>query len=81
MQLWCHLCSTSTINLLFPQLSIDHPQEDDRGLLSGVLILAAVLLQSYNLNKLKYSALRWPPPKLRGVVNELVEYVAAPSEV
>lgn len=67
------------INTFFPS-SKNHKKDFER-LLGGASALVIVLWKSYDETKAKYHSLDWPPPKLRNLLDELVEYVACQSKL
>ena len=71
------LCPSVRMNDAFQSLK-DH--KDFERLLAEVSALVVIVWKMYVDLKVKYYSLVWPPPKLRNLLNELVEYVICQFE-
>lgn len=81
-----HQCNyTSTLSICSyewcsPLQSLNNHKKDFERLLGEASTLVIILWQLYIELKAKYHSLGWPPPKLKNLLDELVEYVVCPSE-
>ena len=74
--LW--LCTSVPMIILFFQSLKNHRKDFER--LLGVASTLVITLWQLYIDGAKYRSLGWPPPKLRNLLEELVEYVVFPSE-
>lgn len=72
------LCTSVPMIILFFQSLKSHRKDFER--LLGVASTLVITLWQLYIDGAKYRSLGWPPPKLRNLLDELVEYVVFPSE-